>query len=162
MFQTKFVETLQICFGLNNFFFENLAFCEIMWTNIVERRRSQMIIWCMRIAWWIPKATNTQLHYVMLISFPLKQWLQNVPHFYVTITLPVFSFILLPIPDRFSGPPNILCNKYLDYSWRGVTEWNVLQLLPKFKNATMYTGAHTTSVCVTWLCKCWRPSEIVH
>ena len=152
MFQTEFVETLQICFALNNFSFENLDLCEIMWTNIVERRRSQIITWFMRIAWWIAKATNTQLVYVMLIYFSLKKWLRIVPKFYVTITLPVFLLILLPLPDRFWAPPNILCNKYLDYIWRGVTEWSVLQLMPKFKNAAMYTGAHTTSSCVAWLC----------
>jgi len=30
-----------------------------MWKNIVERGRAQMTIWRMRIACWIPKATNT-------------------------------------------------------------------------------------------------------
>jgi len=29
----------------------------------------------MRIACWIPKATNTYSEYVMLIAFPLQQWL---------------------------------------------------------------------------------------
>jgi len=38
---------------------ENRAFYEIMWKNIVERGRTQMTIWRMRIACWIPKATNT-------------------------------------------------------------------------------------------------------
>jgi len=32
---------------------ENLAVDEIMWKNIVEPGRPQMIIWCMRIACWI-------------------------------------------------------------------------------------------------------------
>jgi len=77
----------------------------------------------MCITWLVPKATNTQIYYVMFISFLLNQWLENVPQFYITIILPVFLFILLPLPDGFWGPPNILCNKYLDYIWRGVTEW---------------------------------------
>ena len=34
-------------------FFENLAVCEIMWKNIVERDRIQMAIWRMRVACWI-------------------------------------------------------------------------------------------------------------
>jgi hypothetical protein len=29
----------------------------------------------MRIACWLPKATNTLSEYVMLIAFPLQQWL---------------------------------------------------------------------------------------
>jgi len=31
----------------------------------------------MRIACWIPKATNTHLGCVMLITFPLEQWLHE-------------------------------------------------------------------------------------
>ena len=36
--------------------------------NIVRR---------MRIACWIPKATNTHSQYVILIAFPLQQWLHG-------------------------------------------------------------------------------------
>jgi hypothetical protein len=48
-----------------------------MWKNIVERDRPQMTIWRMRIACWIPKATNTNVEYVTIIAFPLQQWLQE-------------------------------------------------------------------------------------
>jgi len=48
-----------------------------MWKNIVERDRPQMTIWRMRIACWIPKATNTQLEYVIFIAFPLQQCLHE-------------------------------------------------------------------------------------
>jgi len=41
---------------------ENRAVYEIMWKNIVQPDRQQMTIWRMRIAWWIPKATNTHTH----------------------------------------------------------------------------------------------------
>ena len=30
-----------------------------------------------RIAWWIPKATNTRSEYVIFIVFPLQQWLHE-------------------------------------------------------------------------------------
>jgi len=36
-----------------------------------------MTIWRMRIACWLPKATNTHSEYVILIAFPLQQWLQE-------------------------------------------------------------------------------------
>ena len=54
--------------------FENLTVYEIMWENIVESYRPHMTIRRMRIACWIPKATNTNTHskYVLLIAFPLK------------------------------------------------------------------------------------------
>jgi hypothetical protein len=42
---------------------------EIMWKNVVELGRPQMIIWRMRIARWIPKATKTHTEYVILIYF---------------------------------------------------------------------------------------------
>jgi len=42
------------------FFFENRADYGIMWKNIWEACRPQMTVWRMRIACWIPKATNTQ------------------------------------------------------------------------------------------------------
>jgi hypothetical protein len=38
---------------------------------------NENIILLMRIACWIPKATNTNLQYVILIAFPLQQWLQE-------------------------------------------------------------------------------------
>ena len=57
-------------------FFENRAFYEVMWNNFVERGRPQMTIWRMRIACWIPKATNTHSGCVVLIAFPLQQWVQ--------------------------------------------------------------------------------------
>ena len=43
-----------------------------MWTNTAERERLQIM--GMRIACWIPKATNTHSEYVILIAFPLQQW----------------------------------------------------------------------------------------
>jgi hypothetical protein len=49
----------------NHFFFsENRAVYEIMWKNIVEPDRSQKIIWRMRIAFWITKATNTHIRHI--------------------------------------------------------------------------------------------------
>ena len=47
-------------FLFNIFFFANSAVCEIMWKNIVQPDRSQMTTWRMRIACWVPKATNNQ------------------------------------------------------------------------------------------------------
>jgi hypothetical protein len=36
-----------------------------------------MTIWRMRIACWIPKATDTNSEYVTIIAFPLQKWLQE-------------------------------------------------------------------------------------
>ena len=64
---------------LNNIAETNRAVYEIMWENTVEPGRPQMTIWRMRITCWIPKATNTHSEYVILITFPLQQWLQERP-----------------------------------------------------------------------------------
>jgi hypothetical protein len=61
-------------FTFNNFFFENRAVYEMMGKNTVEPGRPQMKTWLMRIACWIPKATNSHLEYVILISFLPLQW----------------------------------------------------------------------------------------
>jgi len=78
MFQTKVVEKIKTHSMFNNFFFpENLAFYEIMWKNFVEPGIPQMTIWCLRIAFWIPKATNTHSEYLIFICLPLQQWLHE-------------------------------------------------------------------------------------
>jgi hypothetical protein len=69
-------------------FFENRAGYEIMWKNIVEPGRPEMTSWRKRIAWWTPKAINTPAEYVILIAFPLQQWLRErrpmLPFTYIT------------------------------------------------------------------------------
>jgi hypothetical protein len=61
----------------NNFLFENHALYEIMWKNTVEPGRTKMTIWHIRIACWIPKATNTPSEYVLIIAFPQQQYLHE-------------------------------------------------------------------------------------
>ena len=58
-----------LCSGI---FFENCAVCEIMWKNVVERGTTQMTKWCIHIACWIPKATNTHTGCAIIIAFPLQ------------------------------------------------------------------------------------------
>jgi hypothetical protein len=48
---------------------ESRAVYEIIWENTVERARSQMAIWRMRIACWIIKATSTHSKYVNSYCF---------------------------------------------------------------------------------------------
>ena len=48
-----------------------------MWKYTVELERPQMTIWSMRIVCWLLKATNTCSQYVIIIAFPLQQWLHE-------------------------------------------------------------------------------------
>jgi hypothetical protein len=63
----------------STFFPENLTFYEIMLKNTVERGRPQITIWCMHIACWIPKATNTHTHTgcITLTAFQVQQRLRD-------------------------------------------------------------------------------------
>jgi hypothetical protein len=64
----------------SNFFPDSRAVCEILWEYVVERDRpaaDDSIIRGMRIACWIPKATNTHSEYVILIALPQQQWLHE-------------------------------------------------------------------------------------
>ena len=58
-------------------FFDNRSVYVIMWKNILQPGRPQMIIWRMRITCWTPKGTDKHSEYVKLNAFPLQQWLQD-------------------------------------------------------------------------------------
>jgi hypothetical protein len=81
-----------------------------MWKNIVEPDRPQMKIWRMRIASWIPKATDTHSECIILIASPVQQWLQQrssllrytYTAFIVIRSIPIILFIYLFIySDNF-------------------------------------------------------------
>jgi len=48
-----------------------------MWKNILEPDRLLLTIWRVRVACWIPKATDTHSEYVTRIAFPLQQQLHE-------------------------------------------------------------------------------------
>jgi hypothetical protein len=56
---------------------KNRAFYKIVCKNTVETDRSQMTIWRMHIAGWIPKVTNTDSEYVIHIASPRQQRLHE-------------------------------------------------------------------------------------
>jgi hypothetical protein len=100
-------------FMFNNFLFSgSRAVFKIMWKSIVEPDRPQMIIWRMRIACWIPNATNTQKDYVIIIAFPLQQWLHECASIlHVGIWSFLFSVVYTVIQVSASGPLIYLRNK---------------------------------------------------
>jgi hypothetical protein len=76
----------------NNFFlsfflppFENRAVYERMWKEILEPDRPQTTIWHLHIACWIPKGTNTESEYVMLIVFYCNNGCTNASQCYVVL-----------------------------------------------------------------------------
>ena len=75
--QTKIVQKIKRHFCSIAFFFFRKSY--LLWDveNIVELGRPHITIWRIRIACWIPKSTNKQREYVILIAFPLQQWLHE-------------------------------------------------------------------------------------
>ena len=88
-------------FMFNSFFFyENRAISEKMWKNIVEPDRPRTEMWHMRIASRIPKSTDTYLYYVVLIAFPIQQWLhEGVHHCYVLVHC-LYFFLFHNVPTQ--------------------------------------------------------------
>jgi len=59
----------------SNFLKKKSCVYGIMWKNNVELGRLQMTVWLMHIVCWVPKATDTHLECVILVTFPWQQWL---------------------------------------------------------------------------------------
>jgi len=80
------------------FFYESCAVYEIIGKNTVELGRPEMTIWCMSIAYWILKATNTLSEYVTLIALLFQQWLYecaSVLHHIYVACLVLYTMILI-------------------------------------------------------------------
>jgi hypothetical protein len=78
MFQMKVVEKNQNThFVFSNVLPKFVPFFKIMWKNIVDPDRPQMTMWRVRISCWMPKATDRHSEYVIVIAFPLQQWLHE-------------------------------------------------------------------------------------
>ena len=75
--------------------FESRAIIEIEWKTILEPGRPRMTIWHMRIACWMPKATNIHSEYVILIAFPLQQWLHERPLRYKYVACIIYFLVHL-------------------------------------------------------------------
>jgi len=56
---------------------------------MLDLYRSQMTIWPMPVAFWIPKATFSHSAYVTPITLPLQQWLHERTSFYIGLSCPL-------------------------------------------------------------------------
>ena len=90
----------------SNIFLKNHAVCEVMWRNIVELGRSQMTIWCMCIACWITKATNTHLESGIPVASSHQQWLRK--HTSVLCCSYIASLVISEHRDKKGFTPLIL------------------------------------------------------
>ena len=77
------VEVIKTHIFYSIFYFRNSAVYERLWKNIVEPGRPQMIIWRMRIACLLNKATHSFTTFST--SFPLQKWLHDAPECYIVL-----------------------------------------------------------------------------
>ena len=79
MSQTKVVHNIITHILCSVAFLENRAVYEIMWKKCCTtgKETDDNTIRRMRIACWIPKATNTHSEYVIVVAFPSQQWLNE-------------------------------------------------------------------------------------
>ena len=76
------------------FFPETHAVYEIMWKKYCKAKQAtnDEIIRRISFACWIPKATKEHSEYVILIAFPLQQWLHEGPQFCIYTHVKGMSF----------------------------------------------------------------------
>jgi hypothetical protein len=105
----KDVEKIKTHFVFNNFCSKN-----DMWKNIVQAKRPQMTIWCVRIPRWIPKATNTHSYATMVARKRLS----------FTLYIYCVSFLSPPPPS-----PRIRLSLYrsIPYKFKSVVEQAKIQ-----------------------------------
>jgi hypothetical protein len=70
-----FLETIKTHIVCSITFFENRAFNELMWKNVVDPGMPETM--SMRISCGISKATDANSSYVIFIVFLPQQWLQK-------------------------------------------------------------------------------------
>jgi len=51
--------------------------------GVAKQATDHTVLQIMRIACWIPRATNTHLEYAILFAFPLQQWLHERVTLYI-------------------------------------------------------------------------------
>ena len=108
-----------------------------------------MTIWRMRIACWIPKATNTHSGYLMLIVFPQQQWLHERTSMlrYTPIACLVRAIVLCPynvIPEFVFG---------LSDDFYGIVTWDTKRTHRQHKTIqlfyiTFYVHYHPDDGCL--------------
>ena len=79
---TKVVQKIKTHFTFSKFLSVNSAVYEIMWKKCGRDGQAidDNIIRRMPFARWITMVTNTHSEYVILIAFPLQEWLYNSPY----------------------------------------------------------------------------------
>jgi len=111
--------------------------------NTAGPSRPQVTTWCTH-RYWITKGTNTHSEYVILIAFPLQQWLHEQVSCCIICTLPVLFYIVLqygqPVVNAYilNSPPSMtiwpICHIHIPLHLRN---WH---LPPWYLNPSLHLG----------------------
>jgi len=90
-FWTKFLDKIKThilySITLSHCFFFNCTIYEMTWKIIVGPGRQQMTVWCMCIAYWVTKATNTHSQNMQyLLIFRCTNGYMTMPQCYIIYT----------------------------------------------------------------------------
>jgi hypothetical protein len=121
------------------FFFENRAVCEIMWKKYgrVRQATDDNIMWRMRFACWIAKATDTHSEYIILTNFRRQQWLRERAS-KLCCTYVACGVIDASWQQFFCGYPLVLWNR------------RIVRVLASIHQISLFWVAWTTSQSITW------------
>jgi len=106
MFWTRVVEKNKTCNSGSITSFSNIVLFMRYVEKYLEPDRPKMTIWCMHIACWMPKATNTHSEYVILIVVPLQERL----HEHVLVLLYTYVTCLVYFIFAFFGLQTVTRN----------------------------------------------------
>jgi len=93
-----------------------------MWKNIAQPDRPNMAVWRMRIACWMPKATNTPSEYVLLIAFSLQLWLNERASMFryaytAFLVAPMYAYVGPIVSSLQTVYPKFVCNSKNSNAW---------------------------------------------
>ena len=141
-------------------FFENRTVYEIMWKNFVDQSKPQMTIWRMRIACWIPKTTNTHRGCVILITFPLQQWLHE------RTSLLGCTYISCLVVLNFNSKENWPCHDSGNYVLASHCRWpdliSGLSICDSLQKTWPRDRVFTEYMCVVLSVLFYQPSVLMH
>jgi len=89
MFQIKVTKKIKTCTSCSIMLLQKSSH---LWDNVgkhgaTREATGDNLIWCMWIACWLNKVTDTYLEYVILIAFPWQHWCLNVTFIYTLTVL---------------------------------------------------------------------------
>ena len=114
LFRTKVVQKLEthILYSITFFRKSCRLWEKVKKIYILEWWKPQ-ITRCMRIACWIPKATNTHNDCVILVAFPLQQWLyERASMLRYTHSACLVKYVVVRVSDSGMGSWQPLVNEF--------------------------------------------------